>query len=100
MSEIDPIIHQPIRLRIMAALVALGSEEQLEFTALRNLLGATDGNLGAHLLKLEDAKYIQVTKTFIGRKPKTFIAATLNGRKSFQDHIAALRAIIGEQPSA
>lgn len=56
MRKIDEIIHQPIRLQLMAALVALRPGEQMEFVWLRDLLAVTDGNLGAHLAKLEGAE--------------------------------------------
>ena len=94
MSKIDELIHQPIRLRLMAALVALRPSEQMEFSWLRDLLEVTDGNLGAHLLKLENAGYIDVEKAFVGRRPKTFLSATDKGRAAFQENVAALREII------
>jgi DNA-binding MarR family transcriptional regulator len=94
MAELDEIIHQPIRLRLMAALVAIKSPESAEFTLLRDMLGATDGNLGAHLHRLEEAGYIELTKTFVDRKPRTFISATDRGRKVFRSQVAALEEII------
>jgi DNA-binding MarR family transcriptional regulator len=94
MPELDEIIHQPIRLRLMAALVALKSEESAEFTLLRDLLGVTDGNLGAHLRRLEEAGYIEITKTFVDRKPRTYVAATAQGRKVFRNQVAALEEIL------
>ncbi len=96
MAELDEIIHQPIRLRIMAALVTLRGEGQVEldFTYLRNLLGVTDGNLGAHLRKLEEAGYIAENKTFENRKPRTYIKATPKGREVFAQHVAALEEIL------
>jgi len=97
MSELDSVIHQPARLQIMASLVALGVGEQMEFVYLRELLKLTDGNLGGHLAKLEDAKYVKVEKTFIARKPKTFVAATDRGRDAFSEHVKALRDIIGKK---
>lgn len=97
MAEIDSLIHQPVRLRIMASLVTLGHDEQMEFTHLRELLRATDGNLGAHLQKLEDAGYISVDKAFVGRKPRTYLHATTRGRAAFQDHVDALRSILTGQ---
>lgn len=95
MPELDAIIHQPARLQIMAALCALGSREQVDFTYLKTKLNLTDGNLGAHLLTLEQAGYIAVAKTFVARRPKTFVAATAAGRKAFAAHVAALQAILG-----
>ncbi len=94
MSELNPVIHQPIRLRIMAALAALGSEEKVDFSYLKELLAATDGNLGAHLLKLEETGYIAVEKTFVARKPKTLVALTDKGRLAFKEHVAALQEIL------
>ena len=55
MAEFNTIIHQPVRLHIMAALVTLESIDEVDFTYLRDLLAVTDGNLGAHLRKLEEA---------------------------------------------
>ncbi len=98
MSRLDNIIHQPARLRIMATLMVLDREDQAEFIYLRQLLNLTDGNLGAHLRKLEDAGYIAVEKTFVARKPRTFLSATTKGRSAFEDHVAALKAIVeGEE---
>jgi DNA-binding MarR family transcriptional regulator len=94
MAELNEIIHQPVRLRIMAALVALETGNEVDFSYLRNLLDVTDGNLGAHLRKLEEAGYIAVSKTFVERKPRTYVTATAEGRKVFKDHVAALEAIL------
>lgn len=94
MPELDTIIHQPARLKIMASLMTLEPGEQVDFVYLRKILKLTDGNLGAHLTKLENAGYVKIEKTFIARKPRTFINATGKGRDAFEDHIAALEAII------
>ena len=94
MSELNETIHQPVRLRIMAALVTLQPSDEVDFSYLRDLLGVTDGNLGAHLRKLEEAGYIAVNKTFVDRKPRTYASATRQGRQVFQDHVAALEAIL------
>ncbi len=94
MPELNETIHQTVRLRIMAALVTLPPNQEVEFTYLRELLEVTDGNLGAHLRKLEDAGYISVHKTFVERKPRTYISVTDQGRKIFSEHVAALEAIL------
>lgn len=94
MAQLDNIIHQPIRLQIMSSLVALESGEQVDFVHLRKILNLTDGNLGAHLGKLEEAGYIRIEKAFIARKPRTFVSATGRGRDAFEEHVAALRGII------
>jgi DNA-binding MarR family transcriptional regulator len=94
MAGLNETIHQPVRLRIMAALVVLEEGNEVDFTYLRDLLEVTDGNLGAHLRKLEEAGYIAVNKTFVERKPRTFVTATAEGRKVFQEHVTALEAIL------
>jgi len=94
MAELNETIHQPVRLRIMAALVTLDSGDEVDFTYLRDLLDVTDGNLGAHLRKLEEAGYIAVNKAFVERKPHTYVSATAAGRKIFQEHVAALESIL------
>jgi len=94
MAELNEIIHQSVRLRIMAALVTLESSDEVDFTYLRDLLEVTDGNLGAHLRKLEEAGYIALNKTFVERKPRTFVSATAEGRRVFQEHVSALEAIL------
>ena len=92
--ELDPLIHQPVRLQIMAALCHLASGEQVDFSFLKAKLDLSDGNLGAHLLTLEQAGHIEIEKTFVARRPKTFVAATTSGRKAFTAHVQALQAIL------
>ncbi len=94
MPALNEVIHQPVRLRIVAALVALRSDEAVEFAFLRDMLGLTDGNLGAHLRKLEESGYVHLDKTFVDRKPRTYVALTAKGRRAFQDHVEALKAIL------
>jgi DNA-binding MarR family transcriptional regulator len=95
----DEIIHQSLRLRIMATLNALPRGESLEFTRLKALLGATDGNLGAHIATLESAGYLAVEKDFVERKPRTRVSMTSAGRRAFQNHVGYLRALLdGELP--
>jgi DNA-binding MarR family transcriptional regulator len=83
----------------MSSLVALESGEQVDFVHLRKILKLTDGNLGAHLAKLEDAGYIKIEKAFVARKPRTFISVTGKGRDAFDEHIAGLKQIIGDSKS-
>lgn len=94
MAELNETIHQPVRLRIMAALVTLADNDEVDFTYLRDLLEVTDGNLGAHLRKLEEAGYIAINKTFVERKPRTYVSVTAAGRKVFKEHVAALESIL------
>jgi DNA-binding MarR family transcriptional regulator len=95
MDELDNIIHQPVRLQIMSSLIALDPGEQVDFVYLRKILDLTDGNLGAHLAKLEEAGYVKIEKTFISRKPRTFVKATGKGRDAFDEYTAVLKKIIG-----
>ncbi len=91
----DDVIHQPVRLRVMAALTALASDEEgLDFVRLKSLTGATDGNLGAHLDHLARAGYVDVTKAFVARRPRTTVKASPKGRAAFARHVAFLKAII------
>ena len=94
MAQLDDIIHQPVRLQIMSALVSLDQKEQVNFIYLRKLLKLSDGNLGAHLSKLEEAGYIKLEKTFVKKKPCTFISSTGKGRDAFAEHIKALEEIL------
>ena len=94
MSGLDDIIHQPVRLRIMSCLMALDTDEQVNFSYLRKFLKLTDGNLGAHLTKLENAGYVRIEKTFVARKPRSFISLTNKGRSAFEEHVVALESII------
>jgi DNA-binding MarR family transcriptional regulator len=94
MAELDELLCQSARLQIMASLMTLGAEEQVDFTYLRDLLKLTDGNLGAHLLKLEQAEYIVVEKTFVGRKPKTYLTISDKGRRAFKQHVTSLEKIL------
>lgn len=94
MSAPDELIHQSLRLKIMASLNAERAEGPVEFTRLRGLLKATDGNLGAHLATLEKAGYIAIEKDFNGKKPRTRVAVTAAGAKAFRNHVAYLRDVL------
>ncbi|HEX6477450.1 MAG TPA: transcriptional regulator [Ktedonobacteraceae bacterium] len=94
MAELNEIIHQPVRLRVMAVLVSLNDETQASFNYLKDVLNLTDGNLGAHLRKLEEAGYIDITKTFVNNKPQTYVEATASGRRAFVDHVTALQGLL------
>ena len=95
MTDVDPVIHQPTRLRIMAALVGLEEGSEVEFGFLLDLLGLSDGNLSTHLRKLEEARFIATEKGFVGRMPRTWITVTPEGRRAFADYVAALEGILG-----
>jgi len=95
MAEINEIIHQPARLKIMAGLFGLPEGSEADFTFLRDHLKLTDGNLGAHLEKLEAAGYVLVRKVFIKRRPKTFVRLSRPGRRAFEDYLEVLKGIMG-----
>ena len=94
MNQPDETIHQPIRLKIMSALRALPEREKMEFTQVKALVGATDGNLGAHLGTLEAAGYLSVEKDFVGKKPRTRVQLTKAGRRAFEKYVEFLREIV------
>jgi DNA-binding MarR family transcriptional regulator len=96
MPAANETIHQTIRLRVMAALTALSAKDEgLDFTRLKKLTDATDGNLGGHIETLARAGYVEIEKLFVDRRPKTIVKATLIGRKAFAAHVAFLRDVIG-----
>ncbi|HVP84814.1 MAG TPA: transcriptional regulator [Rhizomicrobium sp.] len=99
MAEPDEIIHQSLRLKIMAALNMLDRGTPLEFTRLKAITGATDGNLGAHLETLSKAGYVAIEKRFEGKRPQTRVEATALGRKAFAQHVAYLRDILDTSQS-
>ena len=79
-----------------AALNALPEGEMLEFGRLKAIMNATDGNMGTHLTALEKAGYVEVTKDFLGKKPRTRIALSPAGRAAFKRHVSFLKALIDE----
>lgn len=93
MAELDELIHQPLRLKIMAALHA-EQGEPLEFSRLKAITQATDGNLGSHLTTLEKAGYVEIAKDFVGKKPRTRVAMTPPGRQAFRRHVDYLREVV------
>jgi DNA-binding MarR family transcriptional regulator len=94
MSQLNEVIHQTVRLRIMASLATLERDSEVDFVYLRDLLKLTDGNLGAHLMKLEEAGYVRSEKKFVDRIPRTYVRLTTGGRAAFEEHVEALQAII------
>jgi len=95
-DELDPVIHAQARLRIMAALSTLGADGSISFPRLQELLDMTAGNLSTHLRKLEDAAYVDITKTHKGRTPITYLGLSKKGRRAFEDYMDTLRSVLGE----
>ena len=98
MNAPNEVIHQTMRLRIMSALHALPPRQPLGFVPLRRITGATDGNLGSHLTTLENAGYVKIVKDFVGRRPRTQVGITAQGRRAFEGHVRYLRAILDGGP--
>jgi DNA-binding MarR family transcriptional regulator len=94
MGKLNELIHQPARLRIMAILAAISPDRQATFAFLKGACELTDGNLGAHLRRLEEAGYVTIVKTFVRGKPRTYVEITEAGRAAFEAHRAALREIL------
>ncbi|WP_294736879.1 transcriptional regulator [uncultured Flavobacterium sp.] len=91
LQHINKAFDHRIRLGIMSTLMV---NEYADFTTLKELLGATDGNLASHAKALEAEKYIQIEKQFIGKKPNTRYVMTKEGKKAFKNHINALEKLI------
>jgi DNA-binding MarR family transcriptional regulator len=93
-DTLDPLIHVPARLRIMATLAALPDGDALSFTRLQDMLGLTPGNLITHLRKLEDADYLTSEKTGSGPASKTAVALTPQGRAALNNYTETLRGLL------
>ena len=91
---LDPLIHAPARLRIVATLAALPDGDTLSFTRLQDMIGLTPGNLITHLRKLEDAGYVGTAKT--GSRPAslTTVALTRHGRTALDTYTSTLRDLL------
>ena len=90
MTELDPHVHQPARLRILMLLSGIDSAD---FNFLRTTLGLTKGNLSAHTSRLEEAGYVQITKGFDGKIPHTSYSVTELGRSRLENYWGALDEI-------
>ena len=93
-QNINKAFDHRIRLGIMSVLMV---NESADFSTLKELLGATDGNLASHAKALEAESYISVEKQFIGKKPNTSYRATKAGRAAFTAHIDALEKLIRKE---
>ncbi|MFN3669851.1 MAG: winged helix-turn-helix domain-containing protein [Brevundimonas sp.] len=92
LGRIDDVIHGRMRLGIM---VYLADAEAADFTELKTVLEATQGNLSVHLKTLEKAGYVAIAKSFINNKPLTRVSITGEGRKAFAAYLDALGGLIG-----
>ena len=91
-GRIDEVIHGRLRLGIM---VYLAEAEVADFTELKTVLEATQGNLSVHLRKLQDAGYVDIEKSFLNLKPLTRIRITPQGRAAFAAYLETLDRLVG-----
>ena len=92
LPELNSVIHGKLRLALLSLLAGV---EEADFTWLRQKTGSTDGNLGAQMLKLEEAGYVAMEKRFAGRKPQTVYRMTPAGREALAAYVAALKQLLG-----
>ena len=97
LPELNPVVHGRLRLALLSL---LAGGEEAEFTWLRTKTDATDGNLGAQLLKLEEAGYVAVKKKFVLRKPQTLYRITKPGRQALTEYVQALKKLLGPAADA
>lgn len=90
-ADLDRLIHERARLAIVSALAV---NESLTFNELKQMLGLTDGNLSVHARKLEDAGYLECSKSFEGRTPRTDFTLTADGRNALERYLGHMEALI------
>src|SRR5512136_3175577 len=95
LTELDRLIHEPARLAIMALLYVIDSAD---FTFLMNQTGLSWGNLSTHMSKLDEAGYIEVEKSFKGKRPNTNLRLTPAGRNAFNEYRQKLKKMLDELP--
>jgi DNA-binding transcriptional ArsR family regulator len=93
LADIDRMIHEPARLMILALLYVV---ESGDFTFLMRQTGLTWGNLSSHMSKLEAVGYIEVEKEFLGRKPRTMLRLTDEGRTAFREYVKSMKQVFDD----
>jgi DNA-binding MarR family transcriptional regulator len=96
LADLDRVVHEPARLAIMAVLYTV---EAADFIYLLHSTGLTKGNLSSHLMRLEEAGYVQINKGFRGKVPQTTCALTEQGRAAFQGYHKRLREAVDSLPT-
>jgi DNA-binding MarR family transcriptional regulator len=91
LTEFDRLIHEPARLMLMANLYVI---DEADFLYLERQTGLTAGNISSHMAKLEDAGYVEITKGFVGKRPRTVYRLTRTGRRAFEDHRERLASLL------
>ena len=95
LADIDQIIHAPARLMVLTYLYVV---ESADYVFLMRLTGLTWGNLATHLNKLEEAGYVDIQKTFDGKKPKSILRMTEQGRIAFKNYKRSLKQVLDDLP--
>jgi len=90
--EIDRLIHEPARLMLIANLAIV---EEADFVFLSRRTGLTAGNISSHMAKLEEAGYVGVTKSFVGKRPRTVYRLTTDGREAFEGYRVRVAQLLG-----
>lgn len=88
LGDVDRLVHEPARLLILSQLYVI---DACDFLFMQKQTELTKGNLSSHLSKLEDAGYVEITKEFEGKRPKTLLRLTPSGRDAFSKHVTSLR---------
>ncbi len=96
-DDINPVIHERVRLSIVSALAVA---PEMSFNELKSTLGLSDGNLSAHATSLQRAGYIEIAKTFKGRRPHTTMRLTPIGQQAFRGYVETLRKIVDKGDEA
>lgn len=91
--NLDPLIHAPVRLQMMALLAAAA---EAEFAFVRDSLEISDSVLSKHASALENAGYLHIRKGHVGKRPRTWLKLTDQGRAAFAEYVAALQQIVGQ----
>jgi len=95
LAGIDRVIHAPARLMVLTYLYVV---DKADYVSLTHLTGLTWGNLSTHVNKLEEAGYIEIEKTFVGKKPHSMLMLTSEGRSAFKDYKKNLSQVLNDLP--
>lgn len=91
LTDFNKVFESRVRLGMMSLLVV---QEQVDFSQIKENLQLSDGNLACHMAALEKIGYVEVRKQFIGKKPNTTYAITIEGKKAFSEHLNSLEKLI------
>lgn len=91
LGDLNRLIHEPARLLLMANLYVV---DEADFLYMSRRTGLTAGNISSHMARLEGAGYVEITKGFVGRKPRTVYRLTSKGREAFEDHKERLAGLL------